>query len=154
MPARRLTRRKGANILRPRSSRDNKSIQWKRWREQACARAGVRYRHLFWWRRLFLKPEVAARLEVSRDCRDYCRDPCRTRRITPSLLPWPLPDPGLHGEQESRPGRSSTDNDHPSLDGWDVPRSIEHTFLPSCYMASILQYKKISVLNSLDFDVI
>ena len=42
------SRRKGANILRPRSSRDNKSIQRKRWREQACARAGVRFRHLFW----------------------------------------------------------------------------------------------------------
>ena len=25
----------------------NKSMQWKRWREQACARAGVRYRRLF-----------------------------------------------------------------------------------------------------------
>ena len=41
------SRRKGANILRPRSSRDYKSIEWKRWREQACARVGVRYRHLF-----------------------------------------------------------------------------------------------------------
>ena len=38
------SRRKGANILRPRSSRDNKSIRWKRWRELACARAGVWYR--------------------------------------------------------------------------------------------------------------
>ena len=42
--------KKGGNIFRPRSFRDNKSIQRKRWREQACARAVVRYRHpsRFW----------------------------------------------------------------------------------------------------------
>ena len=42
-----LVSRAGSIITRPRDDQETK-----RWRGHACARAGVRCRHLFWWRRL------------------------------------------------------------------------------------------------------
>ena len=71
------------------------------WREQACARAGVRHRHLFWWRRLVLQARVFVFAA-------HCLRPESYRPYKPEtrMLSDPSRGPGRHRAQVTAGARA------------------------------------------------